>query len=332
MNPRALIGLGSNLGDRRSILDGAVQALRTFPGVDLLGVSSYHETRPIGGPPGQRAFLNAAAVVEPSLDPPALLGVLQEVEARFGRERTVRWGERTLDLDLLLHGDTVMETPALVVPHPRFPLRRFALAPAAEVAPEMVDPLTGRTIADLLRNVDRRPSLVCLEAESTVPLRPESRLIPRVQELLTDRLGGVALRREDLARCRWLPWDPLNAHYARVRSMALRLSSQGQLRDHGDKWLVADFALEWEMLRGTTELITRALRNQGRYSAPLFLFAFQEPAAAAVGRALRPTFVVLLGPRANRECGLSSPVLIPEADDPEGIAAEIASACEAMRG
>ena len=82
-------------------------------------VSSFHETEPVGGPPGQGMFLNAVAVVETGLEPLPLLGVLQGIESRFGRERKVRWGERTLDLDLLLFEERIIDTPGLCVPHPR---------------------------------------------------------------------------------------------------------------------------------------------------------------------------------------------------------------------
>src|SRR5947209_4632176 len=102
MSSRALIGLGSNLGDRRASLAGAIAALSESPGVQVLRVSSFRETEPVGGPPGQGAYLNAAAVLATTLDPFELLRVLQGIEAQSGRVRTVRWAARTLDLDLLL--------------------------------------------------------------------------------------------------------------------------------------------------------------------------------------------------------------------------------------
>ena len=157
-SPPVLIGLGSNLGDRRTALEGAIAALAETPGIRVRKVSTFHETEPVGGPPGQGRYLNAAAVLETSLDPFALLTVLQAIEARFGRVRTVRWGERTLDLDLLLFGDRIIDTPELVVPHPRYSVRRFVLEPLAEVAPEAVDPVGKRTIRELLADLDREPS------------------------------------------------------------------------------------------------------------------------------------------------------------------------------
>jgi 2-amino-4-hydroxy-6-hydroxymethyldihydropteridine diphosphokinase len=150
MSSRALIGLGSNLGDRRAALDGAVSALAATPGIVVRNVSNYHETEPVGGPAGQGMFLNAAAALETTLDPFHLLDVLVEIEARLGRVRTVPWGERTLDLDLLLFGEEVIDTPRLTVPHPRFAARRFVLEPLAEIAPEAIDPVTKYTVAELL--------------------------------------------------------------------------------------------------------------------------------------------------------------------------------------
>ncbi len=156
MSSLALIGLGSNVGDRRAALEGAIAALNRTPGVSVRKVSSFHETEPVGGPPGQGKYLNAAAVLETTIDPMAVLRLLQEIEAQFGRVRTVRWGERTLDLDLLLFDDRIIDTPELVVPHPRYATRRFVLEPLAEIAPEAVDPVTKQTVAERLADLERK--------------------------------------------------------------------------------------------------------------------------------------------------------------------------------
>jgi len=153
MGSSALIGLGSNLGDRRANLNGAITALGEVPGVTFRRVSSSHETEPVGGPPGQGKYLNAVALIETGLDPLALLHVLEKIEARFGRERKVRWGARTLDLDLLVFDDRIIEMPELELPHPRMRTRRFVLEPLVEVAPEAVDPLTGRSFAAILADL-----------------------------------------------------------------------------------------------------------------------------------------------------------------------------------
>jgi 2-amino-4-hydroxy-6-hydroxymethyldihydropteridine diphosphokinase len=155
MSSLAMIGLGSNLGDRRAYLEGAIAALSDSPGVRVRRVSSFRETDPVGGPPGQGAYLNAAAVVETTLGPVELLHLLQSIEAKGGRVRTVRWGERTLDLDLLLFDDRIIETDELTVPHPRLAGRRFVLEPLAEVAPEALEPKTGRRVSELLWELDR---------------------------------------------------------------------------------------------------------------------------------------------------------------------------------
>lgn len=151
----AMIGLGSNLGDRRAFLEGATEALAATPGIVGLRVSAFRETEPVGGPAGQGAYLNAAALLETTLDPFELLRVLQAIETRFGRVRTIRWGERTLDLDLLLYGDRIIETSELTVPHPRLAERRFVLEPLSEIAPGAIEPRSGRRVSELLENLDR---------------------------------------------------------------------------------------------------------------------------------------------------------------------------------
>ena len=183
MGDFALIGLGSNLGDREATLDRALVALDAATGVGVRALSAYHATAPVGGPGGQGAFLNAAARLETNLKPAALHRLLREIEHRAGRTRDVRWGARTLDLDLILFGDRVIDTPELSVPHPRMGVRRFVLAPMAEVAPDAVDPMTGRTIRELLRNLDRRPGHL------TIDTHPSSAL-SAVAARVADSLGA----------------------------------------------------------------------------------------------------------------------------------------------
>lgn len=153
--PRCLIGLGSNLGDRRQMLDRAVARLAGHPQMQLRAQSAWHQSRPVGGPQPQPRFLNGAAVVETWLDPQAVLAVLQRIESDLGRRPGERWGPRPIDLDLLLYDQTALHTPSLVLPHPRMAWRRFVLQPAAEVAGRMIHPPTGWTIARLLDHLDR---------------------------------------------------------------------------------------------------------------------------------------------------------------------------------
>jgi len=146
---RALVALGSNLGAREAHLQAALAGLRALPGTRLLAVSRTHATAPVGCPPGSGPFLNAAALLDTRLGPHALLAALQALEAAAGRERPRPNAPRTLDLDLLLHGDAVLDEPGLQLPHPRLHLRAFVLEPAAEVAPALVHPRLGRTLLEL---------------------------------------------------------------------------------------------------------------------------------------------------------------------------------------
>ena len=154
--PLCLIGLGSNLGDREGLLNKALVRLQRHADIILLRQSRYHETLPVGGP-AQSAYLNAAAVLQTSLSPQALLAELQRAETDLGRQRFETWGPRTVDLDLLLYDNLVMAEPNLVVPHPRMAWRRFVLEPAAEVAPEMLHPSTAWTITRLLNHLNQTP-------------------------------------------------------------------------------------------------------------------------------------------------------------------------------
>jgi 2-amino-4-hydroxy-6-hydroxymethyldihydropteridine diphosphokinase len=151
---RAAIALGSNLGDRRSHLEFAFTRLR-----ELLAnprTSSLYETAPVGVPNEQPRFLNAAVVGETTLTPRELLKALLSIEGERGRERPYSGAARTLDLDLVLMGERIVDEEGLVVPHPRFRERRFVLEPLAEIAPELRDPVSGQTVGDLLRHLEPR--------------------------------------------------------------------------------------------------------------------------------------------------------------------------------
>jgi len=146
---RAFVALGSNLGDRRAALALAVAQLRASAGIEVLAVSPVYETDPVGGPP-QGAYLNAAVALRTALAPRALLERLLAIEAQAGRERgAIRDAPRQLDLDLLCYGDLVLDEPGLTLPHPRLHERAFALAPLADLAPELVHPVLGESVARL---------------------------------------------------------------------------------------------------------------------------------------------------------------------------------------
>ena len=135
---RAYLALGSNLGDRLANLQLAVDALARVPGIRIDAASRVYETAPVGGPP-QDPYLNAVVAIETNLDPYELLHRCQQIEALAQRERSERWGPRTLDVDILLVGDVRVDGDALTIPHPRMWERGFVLAPLRDVAPGLVD-------------------------------------------------------------------------------------------------------------------------------------------------------------------------------------------------
>jgi 2-amino-4-hydroxy-6-hydroxymethyldihydropteridine diphosphokinase len=144
------VALGSNLGDRRGALEGAVAALASADGVEVLRVSPWIETVAVGGPPAQPGFLNGCLEGRTTLAPEDLLWLLQRVETQFGRDRAreVQDGPRTLDLDLLLYGERELAAPGLVLPHPRMEERLFVLEPMLALAPGLRLPRCGRTVSE----------------------------------------------------------------------------------------------------------------------------------------------------------------------------------------
>jgi 2-amino-4-hydroxy-6-hydroxymethyldihydropteridine diphosphokinase len=162
---QALIGLGSNLGDRQRFLDAAVAELAATDGIQNVRASSWRNTPAIGGGNAQPDFLNGAAVLETSLSPEALFARLQQIESGLGRERHKRWAQRTIDLDLLLFDDVVQRGPMLDLPHSRMAFRRFVIEPAAEVAPTMRHPLIGWTMAELLHHLQTATPYVAISGD-----------------------------------------------------------------------------------------------------------------------------------------------------------------------
>jgi 2-amino-4-hydroxy-6-hydroxymethyldihydropteridine diphosphokinase len=142
----AFLGLGSNLGERRAQLAGAVQMLSADPALRILQGSSVYETKPVGKT-DQPDFLNMVVQVNTSLSPLALLSVCLEIEARLGRERRERWGPRTIDLDVLIYGTEKLNDERIVLPHPRMHERSFVMLPLAEIAPDV--PVNGRKAREI---------------------------------------------------------------------------------------------------------------------------------------------------------------------------------------
>ncbi|BAF58387.1 MAG: 2-amino-4-hydroxy-6-hydroxymethyldihydropteridine diphosphokinase [Pelotomaculum sp.] len=139
----AYIGLGSNMGDKKANIERALEMLKASAGVRVKRVASLYRTAPLGYT-RQDWFLNTVAEVETGLGPHELLALLLDIERRLGRVRTVRWGPRLIDLDLLVYGDEEIDTPALTVPHPRMGERAFVMVPLAELVPDLTVPGRGR--------------------------------------------------------------------------------------------------------------------------------------------------------------------------------------------
>lgn len=157
-----LVALGSNIGDGVAQLECATQRLDEHPSITVVRRSKWFHTKPVGGPPDQDDFVNAAIRVQTSLSPEQLFLILREVETNLGRQRRERWAARSVDLDLLLFDDLVLKTPQLEIPHPRLTFRRFVLEPAAEVASDMLHPVVGWTIGQLLDHLNQAPDYVAL--------------------------------------------------------------------------------------------------------------------------------------------------------------------------
>jgi 2-amino-4-hydroxy-6-hydroxymethyldihydropteridine diphosphokinase len=146
----AYVAIGANLGDRHANIGTAIDALRATPGVSVTKQSTLIENPAVGGPPGSPPFLNGVIEIETTLSAHALLARFLEIERSLGRERTTKWAPRAIDLDLILYGNQVIDTPDLKVPHPLMHERRFVAEPLAEIAPDVVHPVFQQTARSLL--------------------------------------------------------------------------------------------------------------------------------------------------------------------------------------
>ena len=157
---KVYIGIGSNLGDRRKNINAAINCLKQEKLLNLTKQSSLYETEPVGGPP-QRKFLNGAIELETDASPRDLLEKLKAIERKLGRDSNkanpapgwVKWGPRTIDLDILLYDNLILEEPGLTIPHPLFHKRIFVLRPLAEIAPEAKHPVLKTTVKELLLEI-----------------------------------------------------------------------------------------------------------------------------------------------------------------------------------
>jgi 2-amino-4-hydroxy-6-hydroxymethyldihydropteridine diphosphokinase len=148
---KAYISLGANLGDREATLRLALEHIDTHPDIRVTQCSTFIETEPVGYT-DQPSFINAVAELDTELSAQTLLDVLLGIESGLGRLRTIRWGPRTIDLDLLFYGDMILNTDTLTIPHPRFYERSFFVSLMSEIAPDFTDPVSGRSMREINRS------------------------------------------------------------------------------------------------------------------------------------------------------------------------------------
>ena len=166
---RVAIAFGSNIGERAAHLAFGRGELAARGAVAWSALSAVYETEPVGPVAGQGAFLNQVGVGETELAPGALLEVCLAVERARGRTREVRWGPRTLDIDILLYGDAAIDEPRLIIPHPEMTRRAFVMVPLAEIAPEWVIPGDGRTAGEIARTIETREGVLIWRSSDTRP-------------------------------------------------------------------------------------------------------------------------------------------------------------------
>jgi len=158
----AYIGVGSNQGDRRAHCDAALAQIAAYPTTRILGQSSWYLTEPWGYRE-QDDFINLVLTIETGLAPHKLLGLLKETEAKLARRKTVPLGPRTIDLDILLYGDLVIQSPELTIPHARLCERGFVLVPLQELAPQLMHPVCRKTVSRLLAELDDAGRVIKLD-------------------------------------------------------------------------------------------------------------------------------------------------------------------------
>ncbi len=349
--PACLIGLGSNQGNRRHLLETAVARIVADAHVQGVALSSWRETAPIGGPPGQPPFLNGALATETMLSPQALLACLQQIENDLGRRRRQRWAPRTIDLDLLLYDDVVCDAPALQLPHPRMAWRRFVLEPAAEVAGAMRHPTTGWSVARLLDHLNTAPAYVAI----TGPIAAGK---TRLARRLAQSLGGeLIVERPNWPRLAAFYADPprhawqmeLEFLDQRVQLLAAVSSpSASGLPGGKTRWTVSDFwfdqsravARVWLPPEQRSALLERWRRQRGNVLGPKLVVLLDAPAETLLTRArgrsceqqLREAQLEEIRQAILDEAGRPDvgPVLRLRSDDRRAVLAEVLAAVRAM--
>ncbi len=256
--PRCLLGIGANLGDPAHQIDAALDQLSGNPHIQLQSISRRWVTQPVGGPEGQPAFVNGAALITTDLSAEALLAVLQAVEMAVGRVRTSRWGARRIDLDILLYDEAIVSRPQLHIPHPWFVARRFALGPAAEIAPDMPHPQLGWTVGQLWRHAESTPPRFALIGSPSPQVNLEAASLASAEWIedvaeaapprsaVTGFLQQVDLMDQRVARLQQAGWNapvsaqPLLAAFCLDESL---LTAQATLGDADRQLFEREFAV-----------------------------------------------------------------------------------------
>jgi 2-amino-4-hydroxy-6-hydroxymethyldihydropteridine diphosphokinase len=191
----AYIALGSNLGDRWANISAALRRLRAEPGLRVIASSNFYDTAPVNCPPGSSNFLNAVVAIETERLPEDLLQLCRQIEQQFGRVRCEPNAPRTLDLDILLHGERVINTPELIVPHPRLHERAFVLVPLAELATRLgvdaVHPILKKTARQLLAQLQTNPGEPLPRTHSDTRIYPQT--LAGLRALVTGSTRGIGL-------------------------------------------------------------------------------------------------------------------------------------------
>lgn len=237
--PPAYIALGSNLGKRQLALRTAIERLGQLPGTRVIAVAGFRETAPVGGPPGQGAYINSAAAIETELPPRQLLDALLNIEKQLGRDRSseVRNGPRTCDMDLLLYGDAIFDEPGLTVPHPRLHQRAFVLEPLAEIAPQTRHPVFQRSIQSLLEALP--PTWEIATALGTLPI---ARARPDDLETVRLLLVNASEWLESRGIRQWLDFRDARG----VARLQRRLAQEDVYLAMHEKRAVASVTVDWQ--------------------------------------------------------------------------------------
>jgi 2-amino-4-hydroxy-6-hydroxymethyldihydropteridine diphosphokinase len=321
-----LIALGANLGDRRGNLQRAIALLDHPPSVRVVTRSRWFSTAPVGGPAGQEEFVNAAARVETTLSPPQLLAVLREVESRLGRQRRERWAARCVDLDLLLFDDLILKTAELELPHPRMAFRRFVLEPAADVAADLLHPVIGWTIGQLLSHLNSAASYV---AVTGVPGAGKTALARQAAAATSSRFLADPVTA--LASPETSSDQPLAAEQSRRRQRAEILSRRRWPTEKptavSDFWLGQSLAYSrlWQDDQQQAEFAAESRTGDAQVVQPKLLVLLDTPTAPEPWEAVRAELRRLVFQRGR------GPMLELDASQPDWAAVELCAAIEALR-